>query len=69
MTNQAEFAMVLEADDSLESVLDWIRNNLEPQEIFSKDILKEWADSESPGDIFSEWELEDWAIDHGFTRE
>lgn len=52
----------------LGSVLDWIRDNLSPDEVFEGVELRKFVGNVAmPGEVFTEKELAQWAIDNGFT--
>lgn len=53
----------------LDEVIAWIGNNLNPEEVFHKDDLMEWADEHSVGDLVDEDRLEEWALENGFIKE
>jgi len=52
------------------SALYWMRDNLEPIEVFDKSYLAEWIkDNMEPGEIFDDEVLVDWALDYGMKEE
>jgi hypothetical protein len=52
----------------LGSVLDWIRDNQNPEEVFGIEVVKKFIeDMCRPEQVFSEDELKNWAIEHGYT--
>ena len=38
----------------LETAIDWIKDNLNPEEVFDDDVLEKWA--------------EDWALDNNYEK-
>jgi hypothetical protein len=51
----------------LQSCIDWIRDNMNPDQVFECDHLRRFiSDTKMPEDIFSEEELKVWAIGNGF---
>ena len=40
-----DFALAL-FDSKLEEAIDWIRDNLDPSDVFSDKVLEEWAEKE-----------------------
>jgi len=56
--------------DTLEAVVDWIENNLRPDEVFTMPALTETIRfANDPDDVFTDAELSDWAKDNGFVKE
>jgi hypothetical protein len=53
---------------SLSSVVDWIQNNLSPEDVFDEKDLKGWASNLSPEDLCDEKDLEQWALDNDFIK-
>lgn len=54
----------------LESSIDWIKDNIDPKEVYGEKDLREWAaENFEPSDIFKESELESWAESNGYTKE
>lgn len=53
----------------LGSMLDWIRDNLNPDEVFDNAQLKKLVGNTClPDEVFSEEDLKRWAIENGFTQ-
>jgi hypothetical protein len=60
----------------LEDFVDWIRDNLEPEEVFNEHNLESWAESNGrisvdnmdPEDVFGAIDLQDWAERNGYTK-
>ena len=48
--------------------IDWIANNLSPDEVFSEKQLTEWAQNSDVDDIFTNRQLSHWAEDNGFVK-
>lgn len=54
----------------LGDILDWITRNFNPEDVFNKDKLKEWAvDYNMVDDIYSENDLTEWAEKNGWVKE
>lgn len=51
----------------LDSSLEWIEDNLNPEDVFSDEQLINWAQQKKPDDIFNTRELEEWALNNGFV--
>ena len=51
----------------LSQIVDWISENMEPDDVFSREkiISKTKELSPAPDDLFSDEELYNWASDHG----
>ena len=49
-------------------LFDYISDTYEPEEIFSDELLKKWAQDFDPEDIFDERELAHWAATNGFVK-
>lgn len=53
----------------LESAIEWIGNNLEPDQVFSEKKLRDNVQgNNNPGDVFTDKELADWATSNGFVE-
>lgn len=64
------FAEDLFGSDLLDSVVDWVRTNLDIIDVFESDEIKEYiADNYSIEDIFTKAELDEWAEDNGYKKE
>lgn len=53
----------------LDSAIDWIKDNMEPDDVFEDDELIVWANNKRPEVIFSNTTLEEWALENGFVKE
>ena len=61
----------------IDDLIDWIRDNLEPEEVFSEAQLESWAetngrisvDNMDPEDVFGAIDLQDWAERNGYIKE
>lgn len=55
----------------LNDILNWIAENLAPDEVYKLDEIKSWADDDgvSPSDLFSDDALEEWALENRFAKE
>lgn len=68
------FAFDLDLSNLLDRSIEWIKDHLEPHEVFDKDALVQWAAEEldqhsDPDDVFTSEELEEWARNNGFVEE
>jgi hypothetical protein len=60
-------------DDALDKAIEWIRDNLSPDEVFVEEHLTEWAMENlsnllSVDEVYAEPELVEWATENGFVR-
>lgn len=61
-------------DRFFEDIVNWIANNLRPEDIFEEDALVKWArnylgDTDvTPDQVFSEYRLELWAKENGWVK-
>lgn len=54
----------------LGTAIDWIRDNINPDEVFEMAALKSFVGNTClPDEVFSDEELKKWAEAKGFTRE
>lgn len=55
----------------LERAINWIKNNLEPDNVFSEDELLKWASNYDPETVFEKniGDLENWAEKNGYVKE
>ena len=52
-----------------DSVVEWIKDNLDPDEVFSQRHLTEWIkDNLCPEEIFDDEVLAEWAIANGYKE-
>lgn len=55
--------------DILDPVIEWIRDNLPAEDVFSeKELQESVAEFSDPDDVFSDSELDSWAIENGYTK-
>jgi hypothetical protein len=53
----------------LENAIEWIGQNLEPEQVFDEAKLRSSVQSNStPGDVFTEKELAEWAEQNGYVQ-
>jgi hypothetical protein len=53
----------------LGSAIDWIRDNMQPDQVFDQARLKQFVgNTSSPDEVFSESDLSAWAKENGFTE-
>ena len=50
-------------------LIEYIANDLDPDQVFSSDVLIEWAHDQGIEKIFDDKELENWAEDNGYVLE
>ena len=60
----------------LESIIEWIAENVDPEDVFEDRQLRDWAENNnfvSAGDVdvhhCQEIDLETWAEDNGYVKE
>jgi hypothetical protein len=55
----------------LERSINWIKHNLEPEDIFSEKELFKWASNYDPETVFEKsiGDLESWAERNGYIKE
>ena len=64
-----QFTDYLRNDDALTLAIEWIRDNLEPDAVFTPQTLREWCQENSdPSDVFPDCELETWARQNDFVE-
>jgi hypothetical protein len=56
-------------DSALGNAIEWIKNNLDPDDVFEEKKLLEFAAGYMPNDVFPEIELRKWAEDNGYSKE
>ena len=53
----------------LEEILNWIAENLDPEEVFGVEPLREWtATNLEPGEVYTLKTLSDWAESNGYVK-
>ena len=66
MENEA-FTRALMPNYPLDEAVDWIRDNLSPEDVFTEDQIRVAAQACSdPEDVFAPSELIGWAEDNGY---
>jgi hypothetical protein len=68
-TKLKAFQNILFTDDMLEIVIEWIRNNYSPNEVFDEDELVEWAQAQDLLELMDEDTLAGWATENGYILE
>jgi hypothetical protein len=53
----------------LESSVEWIKENMSPEEVFGEKELLDWAANYDPDSVFKVSELESWADNNGYIKE
>lgn len=52
----------------LQSCIDWMRDNMNPDEVFDiTELVRFISNAKMPDEVFSEQELARWAIEKGYT--
>lgn len=52
----------------LQTAIDWIRDSMSPETVFEPEKLKKFiGDTCTPAEVFSDDELNQWALDNGFV--
>lgn len=63
------YVEVIFPKNTLELVVEWIRDNLKPNDVFDEDVIAKIASENFlPQDIFSKEELTEWAEADGFVK-
>ena len=62
-------AAVLKTDGLLDDAIDWIKNHLSPDDVFSDSDLCKWAQDQSVEDVTRFASLAEWAADNGYVKE
>lgn len=66
---ETEFIKAVIDTDLLSKAIEWIKENLSPEEVFIEGELVEWVgDHCAPEDVFEEEKLKAWAEDKGFVE-
>lgn len=56
--------------ESLENAIEWIKDNLHPNDVFDAGELFKWVSKNAkPDEVFDEDDLAAWAEANGFVRE
>ncbi len=70
MTRDQDFLAGVMPAGFFDCVIDWIKDNLEPDDVFDDDELIEWTrKNASPDDVFDSDTLGEWAEDNGYVLE
>ncbi len=66
-----QFIAELIPSDLLDIAIDWIVDNLPPDEVFDEDTLFEWCKSNAnhAEDVCPDILLHEWAMDNGYVEE
>jgi hypothetical protein len=56
------------SSSTLDNAIEWIKDNLNPGDVFEEKKLLEFAAGYMPNDVFPEIELRKWAEDNGYTK-
>lgn len=55
---------------SLDAAISWMKDNLDPDDIYELDDLRKYvAGASMPQDVFEERKLEEWAENNGYIKE
>jgi hypothetical protein len=52
----------------LEDSIEWIRKNMEVNEVFEESEIIDFASNKKPEDVFDTNKLEDWAESNGYVK-
>ena len=52
----------------LEEVVEWIKSNMNPEDVFDEKALKHWAIENVKVDEYDEEDLRDWANENGYSN-
>lgn len=52
----------------LEDAIEWMKDNLEPSDIFDDKDLISYASGQKPEKVFTQSELEEWAEENGYVK-
>ena len=53
----------------LDHAIEWIKNNMNINDVFSDQQIKSHVEDGDPGDFFSQSALQQWAEENGFVKE
>lgn len=53
----------------LDYAIEWIKNNMNINDVFSDQQIKSHVEDGDPGDFFSQSALQQWAEENGFVKE
>ena len=54
----------------LGSAIDWISDNLNPDEVFDMGLLRSFVgNTNKPDEVFTDEDLKAWALENGFTKQ
>jgi hypothetical protein len=59
--NDERFIEAIVPSDLLEQAISWIKSNLNPDDVFDEDQLKDWALDQDVDDVCDIDELQSWA--------
>lgn len=57
------------SEDMMEAVMDWVRENYTPDEVFDEDALAEWAEENDLEEAKDDDAMADWATENGYVLE
>jgi hypothetical protein len=63
------FQNALFSEDMMEAVMDWVRDNYSPDEVFDEDALTAWAEEQDLTEMMDEDALMEWATENGYVLE
>jgi len=63
------FQNALFSEDMMENVMDWVRENYTPDEVFEEEDLAEWAQEQDINEIVADEDLVNWAAENGYISE
>lgn len=54
--------------DLLDQAVAYIRDNVEPEDVYAEQTLFDWAGAGDPEQVFTEKKLREWAFANGFVE-
>jgi hypothetical protein len=67
-SDMEDYIEVKVSKSALENAIEWIRKNLDPDDVFEEDKLLKFAAGYIPTDVFPEADLIDWAENNGYVK-
>lgn len=67
-TQNESFINALISTDLLDQAIDWVKDNLEPADVYGDDVIVGLNQKYDPQDIFTKDQLESWAEDNGYEK-
>jgi len=64
----SKFIHDIVGENILEEVLGWIKSNMNPEDVFDEQALKNWAIENVKVNEYDEEDLRDWANENGYSN-